>query len=672
MSVRIRCPKCKIVFEAPEADAAGLIACASCGQRMKLPGKAAPARVPPPADDFAPVRLVGPAAAKAAGARAAPRPAARRGPGLIIGLVTGGVVVVALVGGLIYMGLYGGGPAPAPKPVEKAPPPPPEKVEAIPAPPEKVEPPPPPTPPKPLPAVGTVTADMDGQTLFAKAVPAVVRIEMLATDYTQRGQGSGFVVSPEGMIVTNHHVMHRGMRGLVRFGEVKALPVVTVLAQDEEKDLAVIMVDGVDLPFLEVLPEDQKPPVGARAFAIGSPIGYTNTFSEGSVSGLRENDNRSEIQTTAEIGPGSSGGPLLDARGRVIGVNTILRGVQQGGVVVKSLNFAVASKEVHVILKKAREAKAKLASRPAQKPLDAQSMADMGEAYEMVAAGKWMNAASLADSLRKKNPENVQVLLLKGLVDMRLNFPDEAMKTYEALIRLDPNGAEGHIGLGITYVKKKMWKEAADALGKAVALSGEDASAQKALGQALTNLSRKDEALKAYKEAVRLDDKDPEAWMLLGEAYMDQDLFGAAEEAMKSVLRINPHNPMAYAYMGMAAFKAGRLNDAMQAAEAALKLQPGLPYAQYVMGLALNRAGRRGEAEQIVEGLQKTDAALAGKLLEAIKAGGPAPAAEKKDEPAEKKDAAAEKKDAPAEKKLAPEKKDGPAPKKDDAGGKKK
>jgi len=84
------------------------------------------------------------------------------------------------------------------------------------------------------------------------------------------------------------------------------------------------------------------------------------------------------------------------------------------------------------------------------------------------------------------------------------------------------------------------------------------------------------------------------------------------------------------------------------------------------MGLALNRGGRRGEAEQIVENLQKVDAALAGKLLEAIKAGGDAPAAEKKDAPAEKKDAAADKKDAPAEKKPAP------APKKDDAAGKKK
>ncbi|MBE3132265.1 MAG: trypsin-like peptidase domain-containing protein [Acidobacteria bacterium] len=653
MSVRIRCPKCKIVFDAPEADAGGLIACTSCGQRMKLPAVAAAAPVPPPADDFAPVRLVKPTAAAAAG-KAPVRPAARRGPGLIIGLVTGGVVVVALVGGIIYMGVSGGGSDPAPKPVEKAAPPP-EKVEPVPTPPEKVE----PTAPTPKPAVGTVTADMDGATLFAKASPAVVRIEMLAADYTPRGQGSGFVVSPDGMVVTNHHVMHRGMRGLVRFGEVKALPMVTVLAQDEEKDLAVIKVDGVDLPYLEVLPEGEKPAVGSRAYAIGTPVGFTNTFSEGSVSGLRDTDRRSEVQTTAPISSGSSGGPLMDARGRVIGVNTWVRVEQQAGRIVESLNFAVSSKEVHEILKKARAAKAKLAVRPAQKPLDAQSMTDIGQAYEMVAAGKWMNAASLADSLRKKNPENVQVLLLKGLVDTRLNFPDEAMKTYETLIRLDPNGAEGHIGLGLTYTKKKMWKEAADALGRAIALSGEDASAQKALGQTLTNLGRKDEALKAFKEAVRLDDQDPEAWMSLGEAYMDQDLFGPAEEAMKSTLRINPHNPMAYAFMGMAAFKAGRINDAMQAAEMALKLQPGLPYAYYVMGLALNRAGRRGEAEQIVENLQKIDATLGGKLLEAIKAGGAAPAEEKKDEPAEKKDPAAEKKDAPA-------------PKKDDSAGKKK
>ena len=114
------------------------------------------------------------------------------------------------------------------------------------------------------------------------------------------------------------------------------------------------------MPYLELLPEGATPKVGARAFAIGTPAGYTNTLSEGLVSGLREQDNRSVVQTTAPISSGSSGGPLLDARGRVLGVNTFVRVERTGDRIIENLNFAVSSDEVHAILAKADAAKADL------------------------------------------------------------------------------------------------------------------------------------------------------------------------------------------------------------------------------------------------------------------------------------------------------------------------
>ena len=617
MGMRIRCPKCRQLFEAAGPDAAGHTQCPHCGQRLKWPATVPAARPAAPAEAPVPVRLVGRGPAKAP-----PRGSKRLSPGAIIAIVTGGLVVAGVAFGVVYWAVSDGTTSPA-EGHATAPPEPPVEPPTSP-----VEPPPPPPPPPPPVSTAVVSAtDMDPATLFAKASPAAVCIEVMDADYQKQSQGSGFLVTADGVIVTNHHVMRAGRKGLVRFGDDKAFPVTAVLAQDEKKDLAVLKIDGTDMPYLALLPKDTKPAVGTRAFAIGTPSGYTNTFSEGLVSGLREHENRSEVQTTADIGPGSSGGPLMDARARVIGVNTYLHVQHEGATVLQNLRFAVSSNDVHQILAKALATKARLSASAGGKPLDPGSTADLAEAYQLIGKNKWLEAATLAQALRKKNPENLQVLLLEGLLDVRMNFQDQAMQVYEAVTRLSPNEPEGHLGLGMAYVRKKMWKEAADPLTRAIKLRPEDASAQQALGQAMLQLGRKAEALETLKESVRLDDHVGPAWALLGEAYMAQNLSGPAEEAFRKAVELKP-DPMVFAHLAMAAYQNGRFEEALKAAETAVKMQPGLPYAYYVMGMALHRTGRKEQAEQIVEMLQKTDADLSNKLREAIKAT-PAPAEKK-------------------------------------------
>ena len=619
MGVVIRCPKCRQLFEAVDPGPEGRVQCPGCRQRLRWPAKAPEAEAPAPAKDLAPVRLVGRTPGKAP-----PRPAKPKSPGLIIAVATAGVVLVGVVGGLVYLAVSGGPTPPPPKPEESVAPVPVETAKAPPEPPVQPSPPPPPPPPPPPapppwvnPAAASAT-DLDPAALFAKASPAVVCIEVMNPDYQKQGQGSGFLVSSDGMIVTNYHVMRAGRKGLVRFGDDKAFPVVAVLAQDKKKDLAVLKINGSDMPYLELLPEELKPAIGTRAFAIGTPAGYTNTLSEGLLSGLRNQEDRSVVQTTAAISSGSSGGPLMDARARVIGVNTYVHVEQSGARVIENLNFAVSGKHVREIVTQALAAKAKLVASTGGKPLDPASMADFARAYELIGKGKWLEAMTLAQTVRKKNPEDVPVLLLESLLDTRLNFHDEAMKAYEAVTRLSPDEPEALLGLGMAYAKKKMWKEAADTLTRSVKLRPEDASAQCALGTALLQLGRKDEALATLKEAVRLDDEVAAAWMALGEAYLAQNLSGPAEDAFQKSVHLRP-DPMAFAHLGMAAYQNGRFQEALRAAETALKMQPGLPYAHYVMGLALHRTGRRDEAEQMVEILQKTDPDLSKKLREAIK-----------------------------------------------------
>jgi len=637
--MRIRCPKCKTVFEPGAPDASGTFPCPQCGQRLKGKPAAPKAKRAPGGEALAPVRL---ASHKTSKGRSAPGKASRlpgkagrlpgkgqatprqpRSPGLIIGLVAGGVAVASLIGLFIYMGVSGSRNEPAPKPPlttaagtgEKPPP------TETPSPEE-------PAPPKPAetqPASSTVRQPLtapeplEPADLFERVSPAVCRIDVMNAAYKKQGQGSGFLVSPDGLVVTNHHVIHAGRRGLARFGNDKTYPVSAILAEDKEKDLAVVQIAGKDLPYLEVLPQGEQPKVGARAFAIGTPVGYDNTFTEGLVSGLREQENRSVVQTSAPISSGSSGGPLLDARGRVLGVNTFVRVERSGQTIVENLNFAVASDEVHAILDEAR--KARKTTRVAEgKPLDDLAAEDFARAYELISKEELLQAAGIVDSLAKQYPKNLQVRLLQARINMRMNFMDEALKAFEVAARLDPSNAEPHVGIGLAHKRKKQYKQAADALGKAVQLNPSDPSAQCEYGTVLLELGRSGEALNALKEAVQLEEKDPKAWMQLGEAYMAEKLYTPAADAFQKTIALRPTNAKAFARLALAYYHNEQYEQAVAAASTALQMRRDLVDAYYVMGLLLKHSGQKKKLRQVRDILKQLDPEMAQKLADELAA----------------------------------------------------
>jgi 2-alkenal reductase len=145
------------------------------------------------------------------------------------------------------------------------------------------------------------------------------------------GTGSGFVIDAEGRIVTNNHVIEGAREILVRFADDTTIEAELVGA-DPDSDLAVIKVDvPADLLRPIQLGDSSTLRVGQRAIAVGNPFGFEQTMTTGIISALgrvvRQDSGFSLpqlIQTDAAINPGSSGGPLLDSAGRVIGVNTLI------------------------------------------------------------------------------------------------------------------------------------------------------------------------------------------------------------------------------------------------------------------------------------------------------------------------------------------------------------
>jgi Do/DeqQ family serine protease len=157
----------------------------------------------------------------------------------------------------------------------------------------------------------------------------------------QRGTGSGFIISTDGRILTNAHVLNGADTVTVILKDGRSFKG-KVVGRDELTDVAVVKIEANNLPTVTVGNSDQLQP-GQWAIAIGNPLGLDNTVTTGIISAtgrssnqIGASDKRVEfIQTDAAINPGNSGGPLLNARGEVIGMNTaIIQGAQGLGFAI--------------------------------------------------------------------------------------------------------------------------------------------------------------------------------------------------------------------------------------------------------------------------------------------------------------------------------------------------
>ncbi|HEV2711020.1 MAG TPA: trypsin-like peptidase domain-containing protein [Edaphobacter sp.] len=172
--------------------------------------------------------------------------------------------------------------------------------------------------------------------VYKKALPSVVNITSTAVAFDffygpvpQQGQGSGFILNKDGLILTNNHVINNAQQIEVKLSNKRTYKA-RRLAVDEGHDLALLKIDNAPNLVPITLASSQGLVVGQRVYAIGNPFGLQGTMTRGMISAIRsirgpeQNPIEDAIQTDASINPGNSGGPLLNSRGEVIGITTMI------------------------------------------------------------------------------------------------------------------------------------------------------------------------------------------------------------------------------------------------------------------------------------------------------------------------------------------------------------
>jgi len=182
----------------------------------------------------------------------------------------------------------------------------------------------------------TLTMDLTVPQIVKKWNESTLLIKSIDKNGNMLGQGSGFVISENGAIATNYHVVESAYNVLIQFINGKSFKEVSLIASYPSYDIAILNIEEDELFLPVILGNSDNTQVGEQILAIGNPYGWENTISDGLISGIREIADFKLLQITAPVSPGSSGGALFNVKGEVIGITSI--GSQWDA---QNLNFAI-------------------------------------------------------------------------------------------------------------------------------------------------------------------------------------------------------------------------------------------------------------------------------------------------------------------------------------------
>ena len=436
----------------------------------------------------------------------------------------------------------------------------------------------------------TATAQTPQQTVLPaediaeRALATTVYLEMKDKNGKTLGIGSGFFVKPN-LIATNYHVIEGAARGTAKLVEKHTTyNIEGITATDQTNDLALLKVTAYGTKSLP-LGDSDTVRIGETVYVAGNPKGLEGTFSDGIISSRRDKYTEERLQMTAPISPGSSGGPVLNRKGEVIGVSFM---TLQGG---QNLNFAIPSKYLKKLITRSGTPRT------------------LGQGNVFISAEtyfKWGNAkfdlgnykGAITDYTKslQLEPNNVATYNNMGNAKYILGQHMGAIADYDKAIRLKPDSAEAYSGRGNVKTQLRQYADAIADFDTAIRLKNDYAGAYNNRGNVKSKLGRYVEAIADFDTAIRLKPDFAVAYSNRGNV---KSKLGQHDDAMadhNTAIQLKPDNASVYNNRGLAKDKLGQYDDAIADYNMAIQLKPDLADFYYNRGIAKYYLGHYPDA----------------------------------------------------------------------------
>ncbi|HXT63994.1 MAG TPA: trypsin-like peptidase domain-containing protein [Pyrinomonadaceae bacterium] len=452
--------------------------------------------------------------------------------------------------------------------------------------------------------------------LVRRIKPSAVAIETFDARGEKLSRGSGFFVDVD-RVVTNRHVIDGAYRAEVHSVSGSSYPVKSVLAVDAEGDLALLKVDAPPNLVRPLSLDRTSPQEGESIVVIGNPFGLEGSVTNGIVSAVRDIPGFGRIiQITAPISPGSSGSPVVNMQGQVIGVATLQ---VAGG---QSVNFAIPSERIAQL---DRSAQTQTAGMSLGELVSATSRNKRARAVEFFRNGlTFLSKDDCQGALpyfqKAADADNgyAEAWAQMGFCHEKLGRHNEAIEASKRAVNIRPS-AESYFNIGLANYYLKQYREAEAAYRQSIKLDPYNAAdAYYALGLTYRDSGQFDDEVSAYKNVIRLRSDYANAYDRLGQRYLQMKRYAEAIEAFKQLAMLKPGDANAQNSLGEVYVAASRNDEAVESFRQAIRLKPDFGKAFFNLGKTLLAQGQRDAAIEQYVILQNLDEDWAEKLYNLI------------------------------------------------------
>jgi tetratricopeptide (TPR) repeat protein len=425
--------------------------------------------------------------------------------------------------------------------------------------------------------------------LVRRIKPSAVAIETFDARGEKLSRGSGFFIDAD-RIVTNRHVLDGAHRAEVHSSTGSIFQVKGVLAVDAEGDIALLKID-MPTPPIKPLPLDKtSPQEGESVVVIGNPLGLEGSVTNGIVSAVRDIPTFGRIiQITAPISAGSSGSPVVNMQGQVIGLATLQI---TGG---QSVNFAIPSERISQLQASTLMSLSDLVASTGRNKR-AKAVQFFRDGLSFLSKDDCEKALPYFEKAVESDGNYAEAWAQSGFCNEKLGKHTEALEASKKAVNLRPS-AESYFNIGLASFYLKQYKEASEAYRQSIKLDPyNSADAYYALGLVYRDWGKADEEIQAYKQSIRLRPDYTVAYERLGSRYLKSKKFTEAVEVFRQLAALKPGDAVTPNNMGEAYLELNKLNEAAESFRQSIRLKPDYGKAYYNLGKCLLAMGNRDAA----------------------------------------------------------------------------